>query len=183
MGLWRKVNVSRQQLGRFSRTLALLVAPVLLGGCLQCLGSQFTFAYFANGVLTSDSSSIQAPAAVEMSASSRFEPTCGNTVVVSKVAFYAGSQLLAVDSSAPFEYTWNVQPGKDGVPSVGTATLEIYAIANDQYTSGKPKLDVRVTAVTRGGGRVPAIQVHSNVARDLVSSASVRHSDKTCSGG
>jgi hypothetical protein len=123
---------------------ALLVLPAVLGSCQPCLGTAFTFQYRANGSLTADDSSIQAPTTVEFFASERFEPECGKAVVVTNVKFYAGTQLLAEDTSAPFTYVWQVSPGKDGVPAQGRATLEVYAVANDRYTSAKPKLAITV---------------------------------------
>jgi hypothetical protein len=119
----------------------------MLTSCLECNGSQFTFQYRINGTLTADDASVQAPAAVEMFASERFEPICGQPVVVTKVAFYAGSQLLAVDTSAPYEYTWDVIAGKDGVPTTGRAKIALYAISNDIYKSATPNLEVISTAL------------------------------------
>lgn len=131
----------------------LLLLGILFGlsGCVECLGSPFSLGFFANGRLTSDDATVTAPTTIQMGASREFAPTCGNVIVVKKVAFYWGSNLLAVDTAEPFEFVWNVQPGKDGVPLSGVAVNELYAVANDQYTSGKPKLTIQVTATLRNG--------------------------------
>jgi hypothetical protein len=131
--------------------LLLSVIPFVLTGCIECLGSPFSLGYDANGQLTFDDATVNAPTTIRMSASREFEPTCGNRIVVKKVAFYWGSNLLAVDTAEPFEFVWNAQPGKDGVPLSGVAVNILYAVANDQYTSQRPKLTIQVTAALRQG--------------------------------
>ncbi len=133
------------------RLILVFVFPFVFSGCTGCLGSPFSLGASANGRIISDDATVTAPTTIRMSASREFEPTCRNVIVVKKVAFYWGSNLLAVDTAEPFEFVWDVQPGKDGVPLSGVATNNLYAVANDQYTSARDKLTIQVTAPLRQG--------------------------------
>jgi hypothetical protein len=54
-----------------------------------------------------------------------------NDVQATAVAFYANSVRIGYDNSAPFEMTWNLQPGKDGIPaSDSSTTVNLVAITN-----------------------------------------------------
>jgi hypothetical protein len=144
--------------------LTLAAVSLSLTSCFECLGSPFTFSYFANGTLVYDFASVQTPTTIKMGASSRFEPECRTVVTVNKVAFFWGSQQLAVDTEVPFEYIWNVQSGEDGVPVSGAVTRDFYAVANDQYPSNTAKLEVRVATTSRMPGVVLAVRRTADAA-------------------
>jgi hypothetical protein len=77
-----------------------------------------------------NSSIVIAPSALVIKSNGRVQSGCNNFQATA-VAFYANGARIGYDNSAPFEMTWNLQPGQDGIPASESSTsVKLVAITN-----------------------------------------------------
>ncbi len=73
---------------------------------------------------------------------------CGeNRPRATSVAFYADDVRIGTDNSFPFEVTWQIAPGRDGIPATGNKTVNVYAVINTANMEESQRVPVQVNAV------------------------------------
>jgi hypothetical protein len=87
-----------------------------------------------------------APAAIPLAATAS---SSGSTI--NRVEFYAGTTLLATDTTAPYGFTWQ----NAGGPAGSTVTVTLTARAFDNQGQNRTSTPVTITVLTPGGGNRP----------------------------
>jgi hypothetical protein len=95
------------------------------------------------------SSVVTAPGQLILKSDGRVRSGC-NTSQATAVAFYANDVRIGYDASAPFEMTWKLEPGKDGLPvSEGSMPVKLVAITNLPGLDESQARIIQVNVVTQ----------------------------------
>ena len=121
-----------------------------LPGCFQVCDLMYRFPSLE---LTPNSATINAPGSLTLK-SDGLGNGCGNDRPrAGSVAFYADGVRIGEDSSAPFEVTWQITPGKDGIPVSGSKTVNVYAVINLAGLGESQRIPVQVNVTTASNSR------------------------------
>jgi hypothetical protein len=107
-----------------SLSLLLLLTP----SCIQPFVCPAIYK-FPSLELTPSGGSVVAPGSLTFKSDGRVVSGCDQLQATS-MAFYADGVRVAQDNDAPFEVTWTLELGKQGVPVSGSTDIEVYGVTN-----------------------------------------------------
>lgn len=125
----------------FISLLALVGITVGFSGCsFSCTADPAAFVLLPRTPIPPDNT-LSAPSTFEIGAPATYTiqsraggpfscPTF-TPVEVKGVTFYNNGTVIGTDDAAPFILSWQLVPGKDGVPASGSGQIKLYAIASD----------------------------------------------------
>jgi Bacterial Ig domain len=132
------------------RQSALSVALLMVTGCPFACDTMYRFPSLE---MIPNSTTINAPSSVTLR-SDGLGNRCGeNRPRASSVAFYVDDVRIATDAAAPFEVTWTLEPGKNGVPASGSKIVNVYAVINTAGLEETRRFPVQVNVTAAASSR------------------------------
>jgi hypothetical protein len=114
--------------------------------CIQPLACPAIYK-FPSLELTPSGGTVVAPGSLTFKSDGRVVNGCDQLQATS-MAFYADGVRVAQDNEAPFEVTWSLEIGKQGVPVSGSKDLEVYGVTNLPGLNETQRIPLKITVPT-----------------------------------